>query len=141
MKSIGKCYEILGVKSGATKDELQQAYHDLVKVWHPDRFAHDTRLQARAQERLKEINEAYDAIMAAPGPDPRRGPSTATPSWNDRGTPAAYQPQKDQNFIMTVTWGVILIVAFVLIGLALASYEKTFQPFSNKSQKSLKDIA
>ena len=33
----------------------------MAKVWHPDRFGHDERLQKKAQEKLKEINEAYEA--------------------------------------------------------------------------------
>ena len=33
-----------------------------MKVWHPDRFGGDPRLQKKAQEKLKEINEAYEAV-------------------------------------------------------------------------------
>lgn len=54
-----KCYEILGAKPGASAQELKAAYKDMAKVWHPDRFAHDPPLQQKAQEKLKEINEAY----------------------------------------------------------------------------------
>ncbi|MGH9882555.1 MAG: J domain-containing protein [Pyrinomonadaceae bacterium] len=72
-----KCYELLGVTAGASRQELKAAHRDLAKVWHPDRFAHDPRLQAKAQEKLKEINEAYDQVttgkakrrMATPPPD------------------------------------------------------------------------
>ena len=57
---------LLGLKSGAQTDAIKLAYHDLVKVWHPDRFAHDPALAAKAQEKLKEINEAYAFLMKAP---------------------------------------------------------------------------
>lgn len=50
---------ILGVSSTASREEIDQAYKDLVKVWHPDRFMHDPKLQSKAQEKLKEINLAY----------------------------------------------------------------------------------
>lgn len=55
-------YRILGVRSDATEEEIRQAYHDLARVWHPDRFQSDPRLQQVAQERLREINAAYQAV-------------------------------------------------------------------------------
>ena len=55
---------LLGLEAGATAQEIKTAYRDLAKVWHPDRFAHDPRLQQKAQERLKEINEAYRSLIS-----------------------------------------------------------------------------
>ena len=43
--------------------QIRESYRDLVKVWHPDRFAHDPKLQQKAEEKLKEINLAYQAIL------------------------------------------------------------------------------
>lgn len=63
MNDITKCYETLGLKPEASLDEVKEAYRDLVKVWHPDRFAQDPKLQLKAQEKLKEINEAYQKIQ------------------------------------------------------------------------------
>lgn len=59
MVDLDKYYDILGLQPGATQKEIKQAYRDLAKVWHPDRFPNDPRLQQKAQEKLKEINEAY----------------------------------------------------------------------------------
>jgi hypothetical protein len=55
---------VLGLEPGATLDEIKEAHRDLAKVWHPDRFGHDLRLRAKAEERLKEINGAYEGLMA-----------------------------------------------------------------------------
>lgn len=63
-----KPYEILGVKPGVSVQELKAAHRDLAKVWHPDRFGHDVRLQKKAQEKLKEINEAYDQLISGKVP-------------------------------------------------------------------------
>ncbi len=57
--------EILGLKPGASAQEIKAAYRDLAKVWHPDRFSHDPRLQEKAQNKLKDINEAYEALTSA----------------------------------------------------------------------------
>jgi len=65
MKSVEQCLEILGVTPNTTPDQIKVAYRDLVRVWHPDRFVHDKRLQQKAEEKLKEINEAYEQLQSA----------------------------------------------------------------------------
>jgi hypothetical protein len=76
-----KYHELLGVKPGVSRRELKAAYRDLAKVWHPDRFTSDPRLQAKAQNKLKEINEAYDQLMS--GKVKRQPPTSATAgSWH-----------------------------------------------------------
>ena len=54
-------YEVLGVKPDASDSEIKRAYHELVKKYHPDNYA-DNPLADLAQEKMKEINEAYDTI-------------------------------------------------------------------------------
>lgn len=65
---LTECYDRLGLTPGASPEELKEAYRDLAKVWHPDRFLHDPRLRAKAQEKLKEINEAYDRFRSRDKP-------------------------------------------------------------------------
>src|SRR4051794_20750814 len=57
-------YEVLGVDQFASMAEVKAAYRDLAKVWHPDRFSHDPKLQEKAQDKLKEINEAFEQIKS-----------------------------------------------------------------------------
>lgn len=61
MTAVIAC-RILGVPSRTTWSDVRQAYLDLVKVWHPDRFQSEPSLQARAAKRLAEINEAYEFL-------------------------------------------------------------------------------
>lgn len=58
-------YEILEVDPSASEEEIRQAYRDMVKVWHPDRFSHDQRLQQKANQKIKEINNAYEQIRSS----------------------------------------------------------------------------
>lgn len=54
-------YKVLGVSQSASDEEVKSAYIELVKKYHPDKYA-DNPLKELAQEKLKEINEAYDTI-------------------------------------------------------------------------------
>ena len=76
---LSKAYEVLGVKPGVSIRELKAAHRDLAKVWHPDRFLHDPRLQEKAQEKLKEINEAYEQISSGKIPRPVNSPVNPPP--------------------------------------------------------------
>ena len=62
---IDKYYKILELNSGASEEEIRQAYKDLVNVWHPDRFPHNQRLRKKANEKLREINIAYEKLRAS----------------------------------------------------------------------------
>ena len=56
-------YQVLGVPSTATDDEVKKAYRDLARKYHPDNY-HDNPLADLAQERMKEINEAYEEVQS-----------------------------------------------------------------------------
>ena len=55
-------YTVLGVDRTATDDEIKKAYRELAKKYHPDNYA-NSPLADLAQEKMKEINEAYDNIQ------------------------------------------------------------------------------
>jgi molecular chaperone DnaJ len=59
-------YEVLGIKPGATQDEIKSAYRKLIKQYHPDKFI-DNPLKDLAEEKMITINEAYDALTKNSG--------------------------------------------------------------------------
>src|SRR5919199_6303913 len=51
-------YDTLGVKKGASADEIKKAYRKLASQYHPDKNPGD----AAAEERFKEVQNAYDVL-------------------------------------------------------------------------------
>lgn len=54
-------YQVLGVAETATDAEVKTAYRELAKKYHPDNYA-DSPLADLAEQKMKEVNEAYDMI-------------------------------------------------------------------------------
>ena len=54
-------YSVLGVSQSASDDEIKKAYRELARKYHPDNYQNNP-LADLAEEKMKEINEAYDAI-------------------------------------------------------------------------------
>ena len=54
-------YSVLGVSPSASDEDVKKAYRELARKYHPDNY-HDNPLADLASEKMKEINEAYDAI-------------------------------------------------------------------------------
>lgn len=55
-------YEVLGISPTATNEEVRNAYRTLAKKYHPDNYV-DNPLADMAEEKMKEINFAYDEIL------------------------------------------------------------------------------
>ncbi|MGG7058766.1 J domain-containing protein [Clostridium nigeriense] len=54
-------YEVLGLKPGASQEEIKKAYRNLIKQYHPDQYG-DNPLKNLAEEKMREINTAYDML-------------------------------------------------------------------------------
>ena len=55
---MANLYDTLGVKKGASADEIKKAYRKLARQYHPDRNPGD----ASSEERFKEVQTAYDVL-------------------------------------------------------------------------------
>jgi hypothetical protein len=58
-------WDILGLDEDASAEDLRSRYRQLVKEWHPDKYASNDRYRAAAEVRLKLINEAYRVLKPA----------------------------------------------------------------------------
>jgi len=69
-------YTVLGVSENDSSEEIRKKYLSLVRKYHPDRYQ-DPALKEQAQEKLKEINEAYDTIQRLQGTKSSAGGSAS----------------------------------------------------------------
>lgn len=54
-------YKVLGVSPDASDEEIKKAYRELARKYHPDNYQ-NSPLSDLAEEKMKEVNEAYDLI-------------------------------------------------------------------------------
>lgn len=89
-------YEVLGVSPDAGDDEIKKAYRELARKYHPDNYQNNP-LADLAEEKMKEINQAYDAITKArAGGGSAYGSGSAAQSGYSYGysSGSAYQQQR-----------------------------------------------
>ncbi len=108
---IEKCYEVLGAKPGASAQELKAAYKDMAKVWHPDRFTHDPPLQKKAQEKLKEINEAYAQLTSSKS---ERRTRTARPTPETRTHGMRAETRHTLPYIALLVFAISFVLALAI---------------------------
>ncbi|HEU5226650.1 MAG TPA: J domain-containing protein [Ktedonobacteraceae bacterium] len=75
-------YKILGVTRAASAEEIKKSFRKLARKYHPDVNPGDKK----AEERFKEINEAYEVLSDA---DKRRKYDTLGPNWQEQFGPFA----------------------------------------------------
>lgn len=84
-------YQILGVSENATDEEVKRAYRELARKYHPDNY-HDNPLADLAQEKMKEINAAYEEINKR-----RSGRAGASAGYSGNSYSGAYQGYRTQS--------------------------------------------
>ena len=80
-------YQVLGVSRDATEEQVKAAYRELAKKYHPDNYA-DSPLADVANEKMQEVNAAYDAILKD---IKNRGSSSSSSSSSQGGYNGNYQ--------------------------------------------------
>ena len=83
-------YSVLGVSPSASDEEVKKAYRDLARRYHPDNYQNNP-LADLAEEKMKEINEAYDTIT--------KQRSGGAPGGYQQGYQQSYQRTADPTYI------------------------------------------
>ena len=85
-------YQILGVPETASDEEVKRAYRELARKYHPDNY-HDNPLADLAQEKMKEINAAYEQINKMRS----SGGRSAGSGYSSAGSYGSYQQYSTQS--------------------------------------------
>ncbi len=133
---------VLGVPPNATQAEVNEAYRDLVSVWHPDKHMANDRLRTKAEQKLKELNLAREILYfhfntsrsradantveegtsAAGSDEPPTGKSTHEPS----NQPVSWW--RTRKFKLVCIAGVILVAVSIIAGTAMGILLATRHP-------------
>ncbi|MEY4700420.1 MAG: hypothetical protein RL326_607, partial [Pseudomonadota bacterium] len=89
--------QTLGLPSEATWDEVTQAYKDLMKVWHPDRFQNDDRLRRKAESEAQRINHAMSELRKLGKTPPEKRQATPSPAPQSRPSAQTQRPQQSDH--------------------------------------------
>lgn len=81
--------QTLSLDQTASFDQIREAYQDLVMVWHPDRFLHNPRLYKKAEEKLKQVNQAYAYFKSQKPRVPKQTPVDTKSSVSSSSPPPA----------------------------------------------------
>ena len=76
----------LGLEENASPDQIKIAYRESAQILHPDKFANNPKLQERASEQFKNLQEAYDLLKKAPSAG-----RSAKSSWGGNGQTSSSQ--------------------------------------------------
>lgn len=78
MDDIRDCYEVLELDYDVPLAQVEKAYRELTKVWHPDRFLKEgASLQKKAGDKQRQINAAYRRLQSRLPLAPARSRGTA----------------------------------------------------------------
>ena len=83
-------YQTLGISESASDEEVKKAYRELARKYHPDNY-HDNPLADLAQEKMKEVNAAYEEICR------RRGGNNAD---NEHRTTGRYHQHRSNSSVL-----------------------------------------
>jgi hypothetical protein len=62
--NLKKCLQVLQLQQAGSKSDVERAYHEMIETWRPNRFAAGSLLQNQAEDKIKEINIAYQTLTS-----------------------------------------------------------------------------
>ena len=102
-EEIAQAYQVFGLAPGDPFDDIKREYRNLALVFHPDKYEAGSTRQAWAQDKLIQINNAYDLLKEfyAKYPD-----GIKPNGWNTNGSGKATseKTENDANEEDTVDW-------------------------------------
>lgn len=96
---ISNPYKVLEVSPSASNDEIKKAYRELSRKYHPDSYVNNP-LSGLAEEKFKEVQEAYDQIMK----ERESGYGSGTSAYGSGGTTSYSSNTEEENAHLTAAY-------------------------------------
>src|SRR4051812_34835736 len=98
--NLEESYRVLGLKPGASFQEVRRSYRDMVKFFHPDRHQASPGLLRKATEETKKLNLAYERVCKVFGGGQRVAPEKRNRDKPSRAEASGKPPIPGQAFII-----------------------------------------
>ena len=85
------CYDVLGLKPGATLVQIRERRGQLAQQWHPDKET-DPQRKARLEDKMKDINNAFDFLKTFLSGPPTVPPASQGPQAEAHPPPPPQKP-------------------------------------------------
>lgn len=89
----GEALRVLGLDGDPSRHEIASAYRELAQMLHPDKYGSDQRLRRRAEQQMRIINEARDALLKTAPSSRAKGPDDAARRHRSARAGAARDPR------------------------------------------------
>jgi len=110
-------FSALGLPTTANAEDVTNAYRDLARAWHPDRFPDDPRMKAKAQAMLVRINNARDILKTHFQLMARLNPTRDGQARTPRPVKPGVDPDRERKLMMTVSITFLIIISACCFGL------------------------
>ena len=106
--NLEESYRVLGLKPGATLQEVRRSYYERVKFFHPDRHQASPGLLRKATEETKKLNLAYERVRKVFGsarrPAPEKKPEKRSRAPASGDPPSPGQPYTVPSCELKLNW-------------------------------------
>ncbi len=123
---LRSAYDILGVDTQASMEEIRRAYLICVRTWHPDRFSRNPDRQRMAERATKQINAAYEFLCRLDGGQQSLRASSTRVSVRQGGRGNGGESAASFQQVTVPAWSLVSIVLMCL----LASFLTLWMIFS-----------
>ena len=120
--TLTEAISILELRGGDSLDEARQSHRQLAQVWHPDRFTAES-LKARANAKMRDINEAFSIVTGAAV----NGRIPAPVTYRETSPSVSYQPPAPRADVAPTTssssssgeTNIFAIIGIAVVGIAV----------------------
>jgi hypothetical protein len=126
MNDLQRAYKLLHLEPGASPAQVEEAYRDAARHWHPNHFPPEPDIQGKAQAKLREIDAAYQQVkthlLAEDAGDPDAvSPAPGRPDWRMAPDLLMPPPGKTRALVATARAWVREHAGHLLVGLVLVA--------------------